>query len=243
MASERRFDDFSKFARHYREIGSEALESISGVGSDYFSEYKIRELARHETGEKLVKTVLDFGCGDGNSAKYFFNYLPVETYHGIDVDKESIAVANERKLENCIFQSYDGVHIPYKEEYFDIIFVSVVFHHIDRSFYPSLLHELSRVLKKDGRLYIFELNPINPVTRKIVRDCPFDQDAVLVPAGYLRKLLTSDFIELRRYYTFFLPRKKPFSYLLPLEKFLYWCPLGCQYYYCCEKKDAPNCQI
>ena len=137
----------------------------------------------------------------------------MKSYYGVDIDKESIAVANERQLENCIFQTFDGEHLPYEAEFFDIIFVAGVFHHIDYSYYPSLLRELNRVLKEDGRLYIFEHNPINPVTRKIVRDCQFDQDAVIVPAGYLRKILTTDFMELCRYYTIFPPEETVFLFM------------------------------
>ncbi len=35
------------------------------------------------------------------------------------------------------------------------------------------------VLKKKGRVYIFEHNPYNPVTRYLVATCEFDRDAVL----------------------------------------------------------------
>jgi hypothetical protein len=35
-------------------------------------------------------------------------------------------------------------------------------------------------LKEDGHFIIFEHNPINPVTRHLVKNCPFDADAVLL---------------------------------------------------------------
>ncbi len=236
MSDRRKFDDFSSFARQYRQIGAEELQSISGVDSDYFSEYKLREIAQWESiGEEEI--VLDFGCGDGNSAQYFFKHCPVKAYYGADVDSESITVAQERGLDNCTFSVFDGEHLPYKDKTFDVVFISCVFHHIDSSYYAGLLYEINRVLKPGGRLYIFEHNPFNPVTRKIVHDCPFDANAVLVPAKRMRKLLKENFTDIHRRYTIFIPRKRGFFWLLPLEKYLFWCPLGGQYYYRCKKNS------
>lgn len=35
-------------------------------------------------------------------------------------------------------------------------------------------------LKQGGHFIIFEHNPVNPVTRHLVKNCPFDADAVLL---------------------------------------------------------------
>jgi hypothetical protein len=43
---------------------------------------------------------------------------------------------------------------------------------------------------KEGILVIWEHNPLNPITHKIVRDCHFDEDAVLVPSKNLKNLFT-----------------------------------------------------
>ena len=37
-----------------------------------------------------------------------------------------------------------------------------------------------RVLKPGGRIYLFEHNPVNPVTRYLVKTCVFDKDAKLL---------------------------------------------------------------
>jgi SAM-dependent methyltransferase len=63
---------------------------------------------------------------------------------------------------------------------FDLVIVSCVFHHIppqDRQM--AIRHCCSR-LKEGGRFIIFEHNPINPVMRHLVKNCPFDVDAVLL---------------------------------------------------------------
>jgi len=44
------------------------------------------------------------------------------------------------------------------------------------------------VLKPGGLAVIFEHNPLNPVTRYVVRSCPIDDDAVLLWPRQLKRL-------------------------------------------------------
>lgn len=233
--SKRKFDDFDNFAGNYRKEHSKNIEKISGTDSDYFSEYKIREIAlRENTGHG--KVVLDFGCGDGNSAAYFLKHLSPEAYFGIDISANSIELASERHLEHCRFQVYDGEHIPFADETIDIVFIACVLHHIDSSIHSNILSECHRVLKENGRLYIFEHNPINPVTRRLVDTCAFDADATLIYSHELKKSIKKlPFANAKRRYTIFFPRKYFFKRMLFWEKILTWCPLGGQYYFRCEK--------
>lgn len=222
---------FDEYAGTYRTIHTLGIKEISGVDSDYFSEYKIKELS--ERGVKF-NNVLDFGCGDGNSAKYFKKYYPKASYYGIDVSEDSILQAlNDNKGSECCFFTYDGKHLPFKNESFDAIFVSCVFHHICPEFWDETLKELFRVLKKRGKLIIFEHNPYNPVTKKIVRDCPFDEDAILISPCKMKQLLAGYKIKLR--FTIFFPRKGILGKLVKLERYLSWMFLGGQYYVICER--------
>jgi ubiquinone/menaquinone biosynthesis C-methylase UbiE len=230
-----KFDDFDPFATRYREEHTKNVQKVSGVDSDYFSEYKIKEIRGFEEHTRKLK-ILDLGCGDGNSAKYFLQHFMPEEYCGIDISSECIELACQRSLENSSFQTFDGEIIPFEDETFDLVFIANVLHHVDFSCHQQLLGECLRVLKKEGRIYIFEHNPLNPVTRKIVKDCIFDADAKLVPSRYLRKLVHQvGFSKSSKRCTIFFPRKSFFLRLLPLEKHLYWCPLGGQYYLRCIK--------
>jgi ubiquinone/menaquinone biosynthesis C-methylase UbiE len=231
----RKFDDFDGYATRYRDEHTKNIKQISGVDSDFFSEYKIEEIRQREK-EVSGLSVLDLGCGDGNSAAYFLKHLQPESYCGIDISSESIELARKRGLERCSFHSYDGEMIPFDGEIFDIVFIANVLHHVDFSFHRHIIDECLRVLKTGGRLYIFEHNPINPVTRKIVRDCIFDAEAKLVPSRYLFKTIReAGFQRAVKRYTIFFPRKAFFKSLVPLEKYLYRCPLGGQYYFRCVK--------
>ena len=62
---------FDKFAEDYREIHTENVLKVSGADSDYFTEYKIAEISKFINNGKVW---LDFGCGDGNSARFILKY-------------------------------------------------------------------------------------------------------------------------------------------------------------------------
>jgi SAM-dependent methyltransferase len=220
--------DFDEYARDYREVHNEHLK-FSGADSDFFSEQKIKVVRSIENADGL--RVLDLGCGDGNSTRYFRLHFPDCEYTGLDTSELSIDLATERKIEGAEFRHYDGEKIPFPDGSFDIVFVACVFHHIDPSAHAEVLTEIRRVLHKGGRLYLFEHNPFNPLTRRVVKNCPFDEDAILLRAGYTKKMLSAaDFADIEIGYTIFFPNHKIFRGLHGLETYLKWLPLGGQYY-------------
>jgi ubiquinone/menaquinone biosynthesis C-methylase UbiE len=226
----RQFDNFDQFAQDYRDIHNENIK-ISGADSEYFAEYKILEIKEIEDITSSLR-ILDLGCGDGISAVFFNQHFPKSNYLGIDVSEESIEVARQRQVANASFDAYDGYTIPQPDETFDMAFIACVLHHINFDNHAQVLKEVRRVLKKGGRLYIFEHNPYNPVTQKIVKDCPFDDDAVLLSPPYSRRLLQKvvGFAKTNIRYTIFFPRKGFFKKLLFLEKYMNWIPMGGQYF-------------
>lgn len=229
MVNKRDFDNFDEFAKDYRDTHDKSVE-MSGADSDYFSEYKIIELLKHEDITKSLK-VLDFGCGDGNSSKYILKHFPNAIIYGIDVSEESINQANQKGFKNVTFKSFNGTKLPFDENEFDLVFTSMVFHHIEHSLHEGILKEVYRVLKTGGRFYNFEHNPNNPLTRKVVKECPFDEGAVLLKPSYHKTIIGKSDLNLEKLsYTLFFPRHKFFKLFLPIEKLLSWCPIGAQYY-------------
>ena len=229
MGNERQFDNFDEFAKDYRQTHDDSVK-MSGADSDYFSEYKIIELLKHEDFAKELN-ILDFGCGDGNSSVYIRKHFPNAVTKGIDVSQKSIDEANTKQLPNAHFVAFDGVKIPFEDEQFDVVFTSMVFHHIEHKLHGGVLDEIYRVLKKGGRFYNFEHNPNNPLTRKVVRECPFDEDAVLLKPSYHKDIINSSKLNLEKIkYTLFFPRYKLFKPFIALENLLSWCPIGAQYY-------------
>ncbi len=225
---------FDQFSDNYREIHNENIGKISGTDSAFFSEYKIKEIK--ERYPETPETWLDMGCGDGLSASFVSKYFPKTKYIGLDISSNSIEKAKRRNLPGAYFSIYDGTNIPLESNSVDVVFMACVMHHIIPSQRDILLKDIKRILKSNGKLIIFEHNTYNPFTRKIVNNCVFDNDAILVNQKALgRKLEILGYKNLKRRYTIFFPRKKAFNWLLPLEKHLSWCMFGGQYYYVAEK--------
>ncbi|MFB0923842.1 MAG: class I SAM-dependent methyltransferase, partial [Vicingaceae bacterium] len=49
---------------------------------------------------------------------------------GADVSEASIGIANGKGINNAIFKAYDGSKLPFEDNQFDVVFTSMVFHHI-----------------------------------------------------------------------------------------------------------------
>ena len=227
MENKRKFDDFDHFASDYRNIHNNNIK-VSGVESDYFSEHKIKILKT--IGIKDNYIFLDFGCGDGNSDPFFRKYYPSSKYFGIDISLESIQVAKEKNIENTFFTYFDGTKIPFPDNSFDLVFTACVFHHIEFQYHENPLKEIYRVLKKNGKFYIFEQKPWNPITQKMVNTCPFDKDAVLLKPNYTKKILQKTFDNQSTNFILFFPRHKIFSIFIRFEYLLRKIPLGRQYF-------------
>ncbi len=230
---------YDKFANTYDEGHVKAV-AMSGFTPDYFHDYKLKEVVRYLKKNKLTNkkiNFLDFGCGIGRSADYVRKYLSKALIWGVDVSKEEIKIAqkNNKKYNNVKFTHFDGFKIPFEKK-FDVIFVSCVFHHVKRSNQRRVMKELFNKLSDNGVLFIFEHNPINPLTQWIYykNDYQFDKNARLLSPFYTRKLLkNAGFLNTKINYAIFFPSF--LSRLIKYEKYLSWLPLGAHYYYIAKK--------
>lgn len=229
--------EFDKFARDYEAILSESIKS-SGFSLSYFDEYKIKEIYTFVKSEGLRDNeikFLNFGCGTGRSEKIIRKYFKKSVICSIDISEKSVAVAkeNNKDLDNIMFKSFDGYRIPFDDK-FDIIHVANVFHHIPHGEHQAVLEGIYQNLNKNGFLFIFEHNPFNPITLKIVRSCELDKDAKLLNPFYTNRILSQSGFEWRRIrFIHFFP--KIFWFLFSVEKYLRKIPFGAQYYFAAKK--------
>ena len=231
----RTFDDFDEFAQDYRSIHNNNIK-LSGADSFYFAEMKVMHLQKFEKAATL--NVLDVGCGDGLTEEIMHSHFPNWKVLGIDVSEQSIQVAQQKNIPGIEFKLYDGIHIPLEDNAVSIVFVAGVLHHVQYELHKPLLKEINRVLKTDGRLYIFEHNSFNPLTKYLVKTCVFDKDAKLLKPGYTSRLLAENgFTIADKSFQIFFPRKGLLSKFIFLEKYLNWLPLGGQYFIRAIKKD------
>lgn len=182
--------EFDAHADRYRQTLDQAL-AIGGGDSLYYAERKFDALRAYQA-ERLFTTptaILDFGCGTGINLPFLRDLFADATLQGVDVSRRSLEVAAERPVRGCQLTPYDGKTLPFDRAIFDLVVVSNVLHHIEPSDRASTLKEIARCMKPGGLLAVFEHNPLNPVTRKVVRDCPFDAGVKLVKQREIQSIL------------------------------------------------------
>ena len=213
------FDYFSKdYNKLLKKSFPSALEEVN-----YFSSYKVKLIYSLTKNKKNIN-ILDFGCGTGTSLKIISKYFKSSKIWGYDVSKKFIKKIQKQK--NNFKLTSNLKKIPAKK--FDLIFVSMVFHHVDKKNHHKILSYCKKFLKKDGVLYIFEHNPINPVTNYVFKNNPIDKNAeMILPKKLINKSLEAKLRIVDLKYTLFFP--KQLYFLRFLEKFLFWLPLGAHY--------------
>ncbi len=217
--------DFDKYADNY-DYELEKSMGFFGEENEYFAEYKIK-IVKDYTGSEPA-TILEYGCGTGRQMKYLAKYFPDAKIAGCDISAKSIEVA-EKVNPSSDFFYINPENISLHKGKYDLIFISCVFHHIEPPLRSGAMKNVSELLKPGGELFLFEHNVYNPVTLKIVRECAFDEDAILLPPSETTGLVKSAGLTLlSKRYTLFFPAFLKF--LRPLEKFIRLVPLGGQYY-------------
>ena len=217
---------FDRYADSYDALHRDSVR-FSGEEPGYFAAYKVDHIAERLGNLTVAPRILDFGCGVGGSIAYLRSRFPQARLHGLDVSGESLALA-ARAHPDVDFGQIDGGKLPLADGSIDVAMAACVYHHIAPSERAHWTAELRRVLRPGGRLFVFEHNPLNPLTQKVVRDCPFDDDAILLPRRESLGLLRdAGFTGVGARYIVFFPQA--LSALRPLERRLSWLPAGAQY--------------
>lgn len=219
-------EEFDQFSKTYKQLLDGSLR-ITGFDSGYFAAAKIKTLANlFPRLRQRPIDFLDYGCGTGALYPPFKQFFPEAAYSGTDLSDAMIEEARARQNNADVF--FEMGSKQWKRRTYDVIFASCVFHHIPEEDHRRILRELSELLAPNGKLIVWEHNPLNPFTRKIVGDCAFDKDAVLIYPGNMKLLFkTAGVTQLRVIFTTFFPQALKF--LVPLEPWLGWLPIGGQY--------------
>jgi len=167
--------EFDAHAQSYKEVLDQSI-GFSGEDSAYFSEYKIRDL-RHEltlSGADAdgALRLMDFGCGVGASMPHARKYFGKAELLGVDVSLESLDQARTRHGELADFLPLDGSAWPRQASALDAVYAMCVFHHVDENAHVRLLSDIRGRLKPGGMMMVYEHNPFNPLTVRVVNNCP-----------------------------------------------------------------------
>ncbi len=150
-----------------------------------YSEYvgKVNETNRPSGGIKTVqkccvnafinekKKVLEIGCNTGFTSLNIAQ-LTGASVLGIDLIEDSLSEARkkakENKINNVKFEKASATKLPYKNESFDVVWLSNVLSFIEDK--KNALRECIRVLKKGGFLIFVPIYYKKKVPKKIVKE-------------------------------------------------------------------------
>jgi 2-polyprenyl-3-methyl-5-hydroxy-6-metoxy-1,4-benzoquinol methylase len=215
--------DFDRYIDNYNELLCERTRFFS-ASEAYFARYKVKVVA--DRVSRPVTQLLEFGCGIGRNIPFLRIAFPDAAITGTDIAVASVDYAratNPGVTFAVEGSAADGIGR------FDLIFIAGVFHHVPPEQRPAVAQTVHDRLSAGGDVFVFEHNPYNPVTRRIVSNCPYDADAVLLRPGELSRLLVAAGLDvLERGFCLFLPPS--LGPLVGLEKYIGWLPLGGQYW-------------
>jgi len=211
--------EFDKYAGSYDDLHAKNV-ALSGESPEYFAIYKQKFLER--LLGPLDAPVLDFGCGIGNLTRLLVGSFA--HVRGYDPSSESVVLAKKRAPLADFYDDLDSI----PEKTFGAVVLANVLHHVPPENRAGLMKTVGKLLAPGGKAVVFEHNPYNPVTRKVVRECEFDENAVLLYPSETRRLLhDAGLHHLERDYIVFFPRA--LSALRGMESWLRWVPMGAQY--------------
>lgn len=197
---------FDEFSESYEETLNQGI-AVSGEDSSFFARGRLERLAHILKNRNVdCNSIVDFGCGTGNSLPLLREFLGATRIAGVDVSTLSIATARARFKDSgfelsTIDESDDNSQ-------FDLAFCNGVFHHIPVEQRLTSAKWIWDHLKSDGYFAFFENNPLNPGTRYVMSRIPFDREAVtLLPWQSRRLLHEAGFEVILTHYLFFFPKQ------------------------------------
>ena len=94
-------------------------------------------------------TVLDFGCGVQG---FFLNQIKSKIKNGIGIDGD---LGQNLTFDNIELQKFMFADkMPFEDKSFNKIFLLAVLEHIEPENVPSLINELKRILKDNGKIVL-----------------------------------------------------------------------------------------
>ena len=226
--------EFDSYAQGYAAGMDNPAKRLLGDSADDFIAVKLRWLLRtfpflRSAGPSF--RVLDYGCGTGTLLRLMREAGLQVGLAGCDISGQMLeegARCWPANLTRPELLRQDGAAVPFGDSKFDLVIISAVLHHVPLVDRAGVFAALHRSLRPQGKVVVFEHNPLNPVTRYVVAHTPIDQNAILLRARETEEQFrAAQFENVRtRYLMFFPPRLKS---LVACEAALGWLPLGAQY--------------
>ncbi|KHK00194.1 class I SAM-dependent DNA methyltransferase [Desulfovibrio sp. TomC] len=224
--------DFDDYAANYEAL---LRQSLGAAGGDIsFFRQRKAAIAKALLRARPPRRILEYGCGTGGNLPYLQAAFPGATVAGGDISEKSLEEAARTAPTAALYHLGRDAVPPAA---FDLVFVAGVLHHVPATARGTVLAAMAAALAPGGRLLVFEHNPVNPLTRRIVARCPFDAGVTLLAAAEAEGLCREAGLhDIRRRYVSFVP--PALAALAPLEALFGWLPLGGQY--CLSARKGPS---
>ena len=242
------FDDVA--AGYAREV--DRAVAFSGQAQGFFLDVKARQIeeaVRDRLGEPSAVRALEVGCGPGLMQLRLRQRIG--HLWGMDLSLGCLAQAcrarqagqatarpgaqvaaraRAQATDPCGLVAGDGMSAPFAGGSFDLVFAVCVLHHVPPGGgrRDAVVGEMARLARPGGLVAIWEHNPWNPLTRRVVARCSFDRDAALLSLAETRRLVRRAGLSLveSRYGLFFPWRGRGWR---RAERLLAQVPLGAQF--------------
>jgi ubiquinone/menaquinone biosynthesis C-methylase UbiE len=137
-------DPYRKFASRYDAIFEPMNRNLRSLGLKMYP-------------PKAGMKVLDVGCGTG---VHLDKYLSADCeIHGIDSSPSMLEVAKKRLGDRAELYLGDATDMPYENRLFDLVISMLALHEMGPGTRSSVIGEMKRVLKGDGRILLIDYHP------------------------------------------------------------------------------------
>jgi len=173
-----------------------------------------------------IQAVLDLGCGTGDSVDFFRKAAPNSIWIGIDLAASPEVDGRTRKNINLC--SYDGIHLPIRDNAFDLVYFHQVLEHVHEPY--RLIEEIGRIMRPGGFLVgsVSHLEPFHSLS--ISNFTPYGLSLLLGHGGMrlveirpgidalclLIYRASGKILPLKRYFSRFFERESPFNRLVSI---------------------------
>jgi len=101
--------------------------------------------------------VLDVGCGTGADLE-LYSQAGCDVY-GVDISPAMLKVARKKFGDSVDLRLCDAAQIPFQEKFFDLVLSTYTLHAIPYEKRSSVIREMIRVVKENGRLLLSDFRP------------------------------------------------------------------------------------
>ena len=102
-------------------------------------------------------SILDVGCGTGVHLAMYRKYQC--SLAGVDSSESMLRVANRRLGETADLRLVNASTMPFEDGSYDLVISMFALHEMNQESRVSVLEQIRRVLKKDGRILLIDFHP------------------------------------------------------------------------------------